>query len=223
MCGRFALFSDAPVLAEHFGADAPGDLVSRYNIAPTQDIPLVRIEGGRRRFATARWGLVPPWAKAMDSGYSPFNARAETVADKSTFRAAFRQRRCLIPADGYYEWQARPGSKTKQPFFIALRDRSPMAFAELWELWRGPDGSVVESCTVVVTAANELTRPIHDRMPVILEPGVWDAWLDPATQDAAALRALVVPYPAEGMMAWPIGAWVGNARNQGPRCVEPLA
>lgn len=222
MCGRFALYSDASALAGRFGADALEGLNPRYNIAPTQDIPIVRLEGGRRRFAPARWGLVPSWAKAMDSGYSTFNARAETVADKPTFRAAFRHRRCLIPADGFYEWQARPGSKAKQPFFIALRDRQPMAFAGLWESWCGPDGAAVESCAIIVTGANELMRPIHDRMPVILKPGVWDAWLDPATKDAAAIQALLMPYPADGMTAWPVGAWVGNARNQGPECVEPV-
>ena len=158
----------------------------------------------------ARWGLVPVWAKDVKLGYSTFNARAETVATKPTFRAAFRHRRCLVPADGFYEWQALAESKRKQPWFIARRDRDPLAFAGLWERWISPAGDTLESCCIIVTNANALMRPIHERMPVILDPADWDAWLAPDARDPAALQALLQPYPADDLAAWPV-ATVGDA------------
>jgi putative SOS response-associated peptidase YedK len=222
MCGRFALYSDPRTLARHFGVEVPADLRPRYNVAPTQTIPILRQEGQGRQFALARWGLIPHWAKALDTGYSTINARAETVATKPAFRSAFRYRRAIVPADGYYEWQAVPGSKAKQPYFIALSDQEPMAFAGLWERWRSPEGEDLESCSIIVTEANELMRPIHDRMPVILAPAAWAAWLDPNAKDIMALQGLLKPFPAEAMMAWPVSPRVNNPRNDGPQCLEAL-
>jgi putative SOS response-associated peptidase YedK len=222
MCGRFALYSDPSTLARRFGAEAPPELRPRYNVAPTQSIPIVREEAGKRHFALARWGFVPSWAKEINTGYSTINARAETVADKPMFRNAFRHRRCLIPADGFYEWQVISGSKTKQPWFIVSRDREPMAFAGLWERWRSPEGEELESCSIIVTNANELMRPIHERMPVILAPDDWDAWLEPDVKDAQALQSLLKPYPAEEMMAWPVSTKVNNPRSDAAEYVEPV-
>lgn len=220
MCGRFALYSDPAVLARRFEIEALPKLHPRYNVAPTQNIPIVREEGGNRRFALARWGLIPLWAKDMKIGYHTINARAETVAEKPAFRNAFKHRRCLIPADGFYEWQAVPGSKVKQPWFIALQDREPMAFAGLWEKWRNPEGEELESCSIIVTEANEIMRPIHDRMPVILAPGDWDAWLETEAKDVGGLQSLLKPYPAEGMAAWPVSTTVNSPKNDSAECME---
>lgn len=222
MCGRFALYSDSFTLARRFEADAPPELSPRYNVAPSQNIPIVRDEGEKRRFALARWGLIPSWAKDMKIGYSTINARAETVASKPAFRNAFRHRRCLIPADGFYEWQVIPGSKIKQPWFIVLVDREPMAFAGLWERWRSPEGEELESCSIIVTKANEIMRPIHDRMPVILAPCDWDAWLEPEAKDARGLQGLLKPYSTEGMAAWPVSTKVNSPRNDSVECMEAL-
>lgn len=223
MCGRFALYSDPLTLARRFGIDTPPQLQPRYNVAPSQSIPIVREEeSGKRCFALVRWGLIPYWAKDTNIGYSTINARAETVAAKPAFRAAFRSRRCLIPADGFYEWQVRPGTKTKQPWYIALRDRKPMAFAGLWERWRSPQGEALESCTIIVTAANELMRPIHERMPVILAPGDWNVWLQPADdKNAQRQQKLLQPYPADDMAAWPVGTQVNNPRHDAISCITP--
>jgi putative SOS response-associated peptidase YedK len=223
MCGRYALYSNPLTLARRFGAEAPPDLPLRYNVAPTQNVPIVRVGNGARRFALARWGLIPSWAKEPNTGYSTINARAETVASKPAFRAAFRHRRCLIPADGFYEWQSISGSKTKQPWFIALADRKPMAFAGLWERWRGLEGEELDSCSIIVTTANALMQPIHERMPVILAPDAWDAWLEPAATDAGGLQGLLKPYPAEGMAAWPVSTMINSPRNDNARCLEPIA
>ena len=222
MCGRFALYSDPFTLARRFEVDAPPELSPRYNVAPSQNIPIVRDEGEKRRFALARWGLIPHWAKDIKIGYSTINARAETVASKPAFRNAFRHRRCLIPADGFNEWQTIPGSKVKQPWFIALRDREPMAFAGLWERWRSPEGEELESCSIIVTDANEIMRPIHDRMPVILAPEDWGTWLETDAKDAEGLQSLLKPYPPESMKAWPVSTKVNSPRNDSVECMEAL-
>jgi putative SOS response-associated peptidase YedK len=224
MCGRYALTTDPHKLARRFGAEPPPDLQPRYNIAPSQNIPIVRQEGEGRRFALARWGLVPSWAKEISfGGYSTINARAETVAGKPAYSSAFRHRRALIPASGYYEWQAQAEVKVKQPWFIALKDKEPMAFAGLWEHWTSPEGEALESCCIIVTDANTLTRPIHDRMPVILDPVNWGEWLDPEAKDHIALQALLKPYPAEAMTVWPVGTLVNNPRHDAPDCLERVA
>jgi putative SOS response-associated peptidase YedK len=158
----------------------------------------------------------------MKIGYSTINARAETVVIKPAFRNAFRHRRCLIPADGFYEWQIIQGSKVKQPWFIVLEDREPMAFAGLWEQWRSPEGEELESCSIIVTEANELMRPIHDRMPVILAPEDWDVWLRSDGKDAGCLQNLLKPYPTERMKSWSISTKVNNPRNDSGECLEAI-
>lgn len=223
MCGRYALYAEERKLRRRFGVEPPEELRPRYNVAPTQMVPILRREGEERRFAMVRWGLVPHWAKSIDTGYSTINARAETVADKPTYRSAFRRRRCLIPADGFYEWQTRAGTKVKQPWFIALSDGEPMALAGLWERWTSPEGAPLDSCCIIVTAANDLMRPIHDRMPVILASEHWERWLDPDLKDPLSLLAVLTPFPAEAMTAWPVGTGVNSPRNDRPECVERVA
>lgn len=224
MCGRFALNRTPQQLARHFAADLPPDLPPRYNVAPSQNIPILRQAGQGRAFALVHWGLVPSWAKERSfGGYSTINARAETVATKPAFRAAFRQRRCLVPADGFYEWQELPNSKTKQPWYITLKNGDPLALAGLWEHWTSPEGEVLESCCIVVTDGNALMQPIHNRMPVILDPESWEAWLDPANHDQAKLQTLLQPYPADAMTAWPVSTRVNNPRHDAPDCVERQA
>jgi putative SOS response-associated peptidase YedK len=216
MCGRFLLMTSGRDVAEEFSlADFP-ELFPRYNIAPTQAVLAVRAAVAGREGALLRWGLVPSWAR--DTKQAPINARAETAADKPMFRAALRKRRCLIPADGFYEWVALAGEKRKQPHCFRPRDGRPWAFAGLWERWEGPEG-VVESCAILTTEANELVRPVHERMPVILPAQHWPAWLDPAAQDAAAVVPLLRPYPADAMRAYPVGPLVNNPRNDGPGCL----
>jgi putative SOS response-associated peptidase YedK len=222
MCGRYALYSDADTLAARFGLSAAADIRPRYNIAPSQEIPAIRCSpaDGGRALGWLRWGLVPPWAESLATGYSMINARAETVADKPAFLNAFRHRRCLIPADGYYEWQQTAGGK--QPYYIHLEDRAPMAFAGLWETWRDPRGKPLESCAIIVIGANARLRAIHDRMPVILPPHAYERWLAPDSTDPAGLTELLLPYPAEALEAYPIGTRVNNPGNEGPGCLEPL-
>jgi putative SOS response-associated peptidase YedK len=219
MCGRFLLMTSGKDAAETYGlADAP-ELFSRYNIAPTQPVLAARAGAAGLREATLlRWGLVPSWAK--DLKQAPINARAETAADKPMFRAALRKRRCLIPASGFYEWAVVAGRK--QPYCFRPLDERPFAFAGLWERWEGESGPV-ESCAILTTTANELVRPIHERMPVILPAQHWAAWLDPQMQDAVALAPLLRPYPADAMRAYAVSQLVNNPRNDGPECLEPAA
>lgn len=222
MCGRFALFSNAIDLARRFSAEVPACLRSRYNLTPTENILIVRDENNKRHFAWVRWGLVPHWAKEIDLGYATINARAETVAHKPVFRDAFRRRRCLVPADGYFEWQVIPGSKSKQPWFIVLRSRLPMAFAGLWEQWRGPMGENLESCAIIVTDGNVLTRPIHERMPVIIAPDHWNDWLGLPARNVHGVQQLLKAYPDGEMMAWPVNRMVNNPRNDSEECIQEL-
>jgi putative SOS response-associated peptidase YedK len=197
-------------------------LTPRYNIAPTQDVAAVRagVEGGRV-LVELRWGLIPSWAKDRSIGSRMINARAETVADKPAFRAALRSRRCLVLADGFYEWQ-RLGAR-KQPYFIGLRNGGPFAFAGLWERW-APNGSEpIESCTILTTSANEVIAPIHDRMPVILDAQDHALWLDSGVEGASELLPVLRPQPAEAVRAFPVGLLVNNPANDVPACREPLA
>jgi len=222
MCGRFTLSNpDAEQLAAQFGVAALPDLRPRYNIAPTQPVAAVRRAAGKaiREMALLRWGLVPAWAKDPTIGVRLINARAETAAEKPSFRVAFRRRRCLIVADGFYEWQKQQSGK--QPYYIRLRGGRLFAFAGLWERWTGPDGQEIESCTLLTTAPNDLLRPIHKRMPVILHPDDYALWLDPAVGDRQRLQPLLRPYPAAEMEAYPVSRRVNNPRNDDPRCIEP--
>ncbi len=222
MCGRFTLRTPAHALAEAFGVPERPNLAPRYNIAPTQAVAAVRRADGGRELVMLRWGLIPAWAKDAVIGNRMINARAETVADKPAFRAAFRHRRCLIAADGFYEWR-KTGGGAKQPYHIRLESGAPFAIAGLWERWRPPDGEAVESCTLITTAANALLAPIHDRMPVIVGPEDYDAWLDPEPPSAGALTALLRPYPADRMSAFAVSRVVNDPRNDTEACIAPAA
>ncbi len=219
MCGRFTLTISGDLLADFLGLGEVPAVSPRYNIAPTQPVLAVRLlpEEARPTAGTLRWGLIPSWAKDERIAHQLLNARAETAADKPAFRAALRRRRCLVPADGFYEW-LRQG-KTKQPFCFRLHDDRPFAFAGLWESWQGPAGPL-ETCTILTTEANDLVRPVHDRMPVILPAGAHAEWLDPRRQDPGLLGPLLRPYPAEQMRSFAVGARVNNPRHEGARCLE---
>jgi putative SOS response-associated peptidase YedK len=224
VCGRYTLKTPVKALAEEFSLfDPPPSLPPRYNIAPTQPVAAVRqaADGGGRELVRLRWGLIPSWADDPKIGYRLINARAETAADKPAFRSAFRHRRCLVPADGFYEW--RPVNGKKQPYYICRRDGGPFAFAGLWEQWQGADGEVIESCTLLTTPANDLVRPIHERMPVILKPEAYAPWLDPHSHQPERLHPLLRPYPGEEMTTYPVSHRVNNPRNDDPQCAEPAA
>jgi putative SOS response-associated peptidase YedK len=222
MCGRFALIVDASVLADVFDVDPPRELKPRFNIAPTQNIPIVRV-GKRvaRECAMVRWGLIPSWAKDEKMGARMINARGETIAEKPSFRAAVKSRRCLIPADGFYEW-ARKGEH-KQPHFIQFSDGRTFAFAGLWERWRGGGDQPLETCTIITTTPNELIATLHDRMPVILPPARFAEWLEPEPLQEERLQTLLQPHPAEGMEAYPVSTYVNSPRNDGPDCIVRVA
>lgn len=226
MCGRFTLRTPIKDVAAVFDASADGvadtlPLFAHFNIAPTQRIVAVRADssGKGRQLVPLRWGLVPSWADDPSIGNRMINARADTVASKPSFRAAFKSRRCLVVADGFYEWQKR--GATKQPYLIGMRDGGPFAFAGLWEHWRRDD-QTIESCTIITTDANELMQPLHDRMPVILPPAEYASWLDPRPDRGEVLQRLLRPYPSEEMRAYPVSTVVNNPRNDVPQCVEPL-
>jgi putative SOS response-associated peptidase YedK len=209
------------VLAEQFRLPEVPELAPRYNIAPTQPVAAVRQAADERELRMVRWGLVPGWASDPALGARMINARAETVSEKPAFRSAFKRRRCLVLADGFYEWQAT-STRQKQPHYFALHDRRPFAFAGLWEYWEGAEGAF-ESCTIITTDANDLVRPTHNRMPVILQPADYDLWLDPAMQQAGPLEALLRPAAASAMMAYPVSRAVNNPRNDSPECVAAIA
>lgn len=223
MCGRFALITPGPELARLFRLDAVPVLQSRYNIAPTQKIVGVRLTPENRRELTSfQWGLIPHWAKDPLIGRRMINARSETAAEKPAFRVPLRRRRCLIPADGYYEWAKLPNGK-KQPYFIRLRSQKPFAFAGLWDVWEPEPDVSVESCTLLTTTANGLTRPLHERMPVILRPQDYDLWLDGKIQQPERLRRLLVPYSSEEMEAFPVSLRVNVPSYDSVSCIEPIA
>ena len=216
MCGRFTLRSPASVIAEEFAVFELPELHARFNIAPTQLVAVVR-QTQVRTISMLRWGLVPSWAKDMAIGNSLTNARAETVASKPAFRSAFRRRRCLIPTDGFYEWKR--DISPKQPYYIHRRDDLPFAMAGLWECWDGGDGPL-ETCTIITTEANELMRPIHDRMPVILAANDYSAWLAPGQEGGESLQGLLRPCAEDVLEAYTISTRVNSARNQGPELIE---
>jgi putative SOS response-associated peptidase YedK len=218
MCGRFTLRTPAGHVAEAFGVLPFADLQPRYNIAPSQPVPVARLaQNDGRELAFLKWGLVPSWADDPAIGYKMINARGDTVATKPSFRKAFKVRRCLVVADGFYEWQKTDGNK--QPHYIRLKDDRPFAFAGLWEHW-GRDGQEIDSCTIITTDANELMAPIHNRMPVIVAPSDYDLWLDPAIQEVERLQPLLRPYPPGEMTAYPVSTVVNNPRNEVAQCVE---
>ena len=223
MCGRFTLRTSTSALAEQFGALAVDIFAPRFNVAPSQPVLVVRLRPDavipQKELVSLRWGLIPGWAQDPAIGNRTINARSETVADKPAFRAAFRRRRCLVPADGFFEWRR---GKTKQPFFIQMADERPFAMAGLWESWEGPDHSLIESCTILTTVPNALMEPIHDRMPVILPPECCDEWLDASLADPESLKHLLVPFDAEAMKVCPVSSYVNRPTNEGPECIVPI-
>lgn len=218
MCGRFTLVSPFVAVTERFHAAAPQDFRPRYNIAPGQDVLCV-IRDGENRIEHLRWGLIPFWAKDPAIGNRLINARAETVAEKPSFRSAFAKRRCLVVADGFYEW--RPEGKRKVPVYIFLKSKKPFGFAGLYENWKDPGGREIRTCTIITTEANDLVRPIHDRMPVILSEGAEDRWLDPAEGSRERLQAILTPYPAGEMAAFDVTSIVNSAAHDAPDCITP--
>ena len=224
MCGRYTRKEQIEALVEVLKAVIQCDLKPRYNIAPSQMVACVRHapENEHRECVLLKWGLIPSWAKDPSIGYKMINARAETVADKPSFRKAFKHQRCLVIADGFYEWK-REG-KAKQPYYIRFKDSRPFAFAGLWESWKDKskeDSPKIDSCTIITTEANEFMESIHHRMPVILDPQNYDAWLDPALQDPALLTTLLITNQSDEMEAFPISTRVNNPRFDGPECIEP--
>ena len=220
MCGRFTLRVSPAELVEAFALVREPDLAPRYNIAPTQSVAVVRPDTGGRQLSFLHWGLVPSWSKDRSGAARMINARGETAATKPSFRAAFQRRRCLVPADGFYEWK-KTGGKTKQPYCMTLRRGGPFAFAGLWDTWKGNGEEPLESCTIITGEPNELVRAIHDRMPVIIPEEEYDTWLDPQQKDVDTLQRLLVPYPAEEMRAVAVRTVVNNPRVDSPECVEP--
>lgn len=219
MCTRFLLLErHYREIMERLGIVAAAQFLSRYNLPPGSQLPAVRTKVTTREAATLSWGLVPAWAKD-DDGDRLVNARAETVADKPSFRDALRSRRCVIPASGFYEWEQR--GRARQPWVFRRRDEQPFGFAGLWESWRAPDGTVLETCAVITTAPNELMRPIHHRMPVMLTPEQFDPWLDPRVTEPAQLAPLLRPAVAATMTALAVDTFVSNVRNEGPACLAP--
>lgn len=234
MCGRFVTASSPDELANYFGAMAPDEeLDSDYNVAPTKEVYVVRAGESHRRLSAMRWGLVPFWAKDLKIGSRMINARVETVADKPAFRKAYEFRRCLVPADGFYEWAKIPGEKRKQPYYVYRADGEPVVFAGLWERWRPrlPDSDerdesadAIETFTILTGRPNREMTAIHDRMPVMIPAASWDDWLDPGT-DVAAVAGLLVPPPDDFLVLRPISTAVNSVRNNGPQLldeVEPL-
>ena len=232
MCGRFVSSSPPDELAKYFDVEAVAESVLEpsFNVAPSRDIYVVVKTGGLRRLETFRWGLVPFWAKDPATGNKMINARAESIAEKNAYKRAFTKRRCIIPADGFYEWKkvpAKAGQKArKQPYFIHRGDGEPMALAGLWAAWKEPgageDADWTRTCIIITTDANATLRPVHDRMPVILPPEAWDTWLDPENHDVDALSKLLVPAPEDVVEMYEVSTKVSNARNEGSELVTPL-
>ena len=214
MCGRYALTSSPAVIIERFHLLWTPEIAPHYNIAPGQMVPVVREAEQGRELAFVRWGLIPSWSKDASIGNRLINARGETLADKPAFRNAYRRRHCLVPADAFYEW--KPIAGRKQPYCIRLRDDGPFGMAGLWEHWKAPDGQTVESCTIVTVDANALVAELHDRMPLIVAPEDYAAWL------RAESTELPPAVPAQEMRYYPVSPLVSNARNDVPACLDPI-
>lgn len=220
MCGRYELHSHPAAIALAFGLAQPPEVHARYNIAPMTDVAVVRVNAeGRREFVRMRWGLVPRWAKDTAIGNKMINARGETIAEKPSFRMAYRRHRCLLPTDGFYEWATVKSGEAsrKQPMHIGMKDASLFAFGGLYERWLSPDGEVLDTCTIVTTSANELLKPVHERMPMIVAPGDYARWLDPANAEVADL---IAPFPSAAMAYYPVSTRVNNVRNDEASLVE---
>ena len=228
MCGRFVSASPPDELARYFDVEQVAEQVldPSYNVAPTNDVYVVVESGGIRRLDTFHWGLIPFWAKDRKIGQKMINARADSLADKNAYKRSFQKRRCLVPADGFFEWRKEPGAKRKQPMHIARKDGEPLAFAGLWEVWRPKDtpddeATSVRSCTIITGEPNDLVASIHDRMPVMLPPSAWDTWLDRDNDDLDTLGKLLVPAPSELLVVHPVSLRVNDVRNNDSGLVEP--
>lgn len=229
MCGRYTLTTPGDLVAEIFELAEPPETVARYNIAPTQEVATVRSadggEAGDRELALLRWGLVPHWAKDPSIGNRMINARAETVAEKPAFRSSFKRKRCLVLADGFYEWQKVAGG-SKQPWYFRLESAEPFAFAGLWARWKpkgeGEEGEPIETCTILTTDANDLVEPVHHRMPVILEPDAYATWIDPTVDEREPLEALLRPFDPARMVAYPVSTRVNSPANDDPEVIDPI-
>ncbi len=222
MCGRYRLSRRKEPIQEYFDTTDEVDWEPRYNIAPSQDVGIIRQDRAKpeRRFALARWGLIPYWAKDSRMGNKMINTRSVTVTEKPAFREAFESRRCLIPADGFYEWKR--AAKTKQPFHFGLQDDSLFAFAGLWDRWKNASGQVVESCSILTTKPNALLADVHDRMPMILNPEHYDLWLDPGFRRVDALKEMLNPFDARLMRCFPVSTRINSVTNDDPDCVVPM-
>ena len=220
MCGRFTLTADATLIQEAFPwLNIPGGLQPRYNVAPTQPVAVVPNDG-KNQLDYFMWGLIPSWAKDADIGNRLINARAETLAEKPSFRSSLKRKRCLILADGFYEWKQIPGQKAKLPMYIRLKSGQPFAFAGLWDEWHSPDGSQVLSCTIITTEPNSMMQAIHNRMPVILSPEAYTAWLAQGDQKPETIIGLLQPYPPEKMTAYPVSILVNSPNNDSPELIR---
>lgn len=219
MCGRFTLRASPSLVGQAFGVTHIPEAAPRYNIAPSQSVACVRqLAGANRELVYLSWGLVPSWAKDPAIGVRPINARSETAAEKPTFRKPIRERRCLIVADGFYEWKLE--GKRKQPYFIHRRDDQPFGMAGLWERWKRDD-QTIESCAILTTSANAMMASLHERMPVILNPTDFQRWLDPEVRDVSGIVNLLVPLATDDLVAAPVNTIINNPRNDSPACIEP--
>jgi putative SOS response-associated peptidase YedK len=218
MCGRFTLHTPTARIEEAFHVHSGLELKPRYNIAPSQDIPIIRDTGTERELAMARWGLIPGWSKESRTKYSTINARIETVAEKPAYRTPFKQKRCLVPADGFYEWKMVNG--TKIPHHIRMKDSRVFAFAGLWDRWEDEDDSI-ESCTIIVMPSNGVMRPIHERMPAIISPAHYDVWLDSSLSDKQEIMNCLSPDPSSLLTAYPVSTRVNSPKNSDERCIKP--
>lgn len=221
MCGRFTFAISPELLAEVFGVSILEELPRRYNIAPTQQVWIIRGSASEgRSLSSVRWGLVPHWAKDLSIGSRMINARCETVHEKPAFRQAIRSRRCILPASGFFEWAATPNGKV--PHYVTMRDGSPLAFAGIWESWKTHDGESLETCAILTTAANSLVAHLHDRMPVLLHPTEFGLWLDRSVNDHEKLKRLYQPYPAELMQEWEVSTVVNSPNHETAETISPL-
>ncbi|MGL5873495.1 MAG: SOS response-associated peptidase [Xenococcaceae cyanobacterium] len=222
MCGRFTQTSSNSEIAKAFNLDSVPAIEPKYNIAPTQQVATILRSDPHsdRQFQMLRWGLIPSWAKEKSIGAKLINARAETVAEKPSFRSAFRHSRCLIIADGFYEWQKQKDGK--QPFYIRQINNLPFAFAGLFSTWQPPDGEILSTCTIITTEANEIMQPIHDRMPVILKSTDYDLWLDPTVQKPELLKPLLRAIDSNNLKAYPVSTKVNSPRHDSPECLESI-
>ncbi|PWB52994.1 MAG: hypothetical protein C3F13_10255 [Anaerolineales bacterium] len=222
MCGRFTLTIDPTQLQEAFPwAEIPDDIFPRYNIAPSQSVAVIP-NTGDPRVAMYKWGLIPSWSKDPAIGDRMINARAESLAEKPSFRNAYRRRRCLILADGFYEWKQDPTRKSKTPMYIRLKNGQPFAFAGLWEIWKSPGGDEVRTCTIITTQPNSLLEPIHNRMPVILPTDAYQEWLTGEDRQPAQLNGLLIAYPASEMLAYPVSRMVNSPQTDAPELIQPI-